>query len=271
MAPKSLNAVLGQRTEVAPGLVIVRVAADGWDLPEFTPGQFAVLGLPGLAPRIPEADAEEPPPDPGKLISRAYSIASSSRAREYLEFYVTLVHSGALTPRLFRLAIGDRLWLGSRITGRFTLDEVPSEVNVVLLSTGTGIAPYMSMIRTVLDQHATRRVAVVHGARHSWDLGYGGELTTLAGICPTLTYLPVISQPEREPVPWGGLTGYVQEVWTRGVIDHAWGFHPTPADTHVLLCGNPGMIETMEGLLQGEGFTEHTPRQAGQYHLERYW
>jgi ferredoxin--NADP+ reductase len=271
MAAKVLNALLVQRAEVAPGLLIVRVVADGWPLPDFTPGQFAVLGLPGAALRVAESDAEETAPDPDKILSRAYSIASSSRAREYLEFYITLVRSGALTPRLFRLGLGDRLWLGPRVTGRFTLDEIPVDANLLMLATGTGVAPYMSMIRSILGRQRQRRVTVVHGARHSWDLGYGGELTTLAGVCANLDYVPIISQPGREPFPWGGHTGYVQDVWQGGLIDRLWGFHPTPADTHVLLCGNPLMVETMEGLLQGEGFAEHTPRRPGQYHLERYW
>lgn len=271
MAAKELNAVIGQRSEVAPGLIILRVAPEGWELPEFIPGQFAVLGLPGAALRVPEADPEEETPEPDKIISRAYSITSSSRTREYLEFYITLVRSGALTPRLFRLKIGDRLWLSPKIAGRFTLDEIPTEAHVVLIGTGTGIAPYMSMIRTLLDRQSQRRMAIVHGARHSWDLGYSAELFTLARICPTLTYLPIISRPQEEPVPWAGLKGYVQEVWIQGILDRVWGFHPTPADTHVLLCGNPGMIESMEAILQREGFAEHTPKRPGQYHLERYW
>ena len=271
MAKRAFNAVVAQKSEIAPGLMIVRVVADGWELPDFTPGQFAVLGLPGTAPRVPEADAEEEEPDPEKVITRAYSIASSSVAREYLEFYVTLVHSGALTPRLFKLGIGDPVFLGPKITGRFTLDEVPPEANVVMLSTGTGIAPYMSMLRTMLTQETRKRMAVVHGARHSWDLGYRDELIALGRISPVLAYIPIISRPGEEPAAWSGRTGYVQNVWTEGILDEAWGFHPTPADTHVLLCGNPAMIEEMEVILQQEGFAEHKRRSPGQYHLERYW
>ena len=71
------------------------------------------------------SEPEEPPTDPAKLIRRAYSIASSSLAREYMEFYVALVTTGALTPRLFTLRIGDRIWLGPKVTGMFTFDQVP--------------------------------------------------------------------------------------------------------------------------------------------------
>ena len=271
MAARELNAIVAQKSEIAPGLMILRVVPDGWELPDFTPGQFAVLGLPGSAPRVAEADPEEEPPAADKIISRAYSVASSSVAREYLELYITLVHSGSLTPRLFDLKIGDRLWMGPKITGRFTLDDVPPEANVVLISTGTGVAPYMSMVRTLLGSERKQRMAVIHGARHSWDLGYSSELISLERVSPMLAYIPIISRPQEEPTVWNGHAGSVQEVWTRGILDDAWVGHPTPEDTHVLLCGNPGMIEAMEKILQKDGFSEHTRKSPGQYHLERYW
>ena len=79
-----------------------------------------------------------------------------------MEFYVALVTSGALTPRLFALNIGDRLWLGTKITGMFTFDQVPEDQNVVMIATGTGLAPYMSMLTTHLicgGAAALRRLA----------------------------------------------------------------------------------------------------------------
>jgi len=266
-----LNALVLQRVELTPELMILRVAPDGWELPRFEPGQFAVLGLPGSAPRHPLADPEDPPAPPERLIRRAYSIASPPGERDHLEFYITLVRSGALTPRLWALEPGRALWLGPRIAGVFTLDRVPDEMNVVLVATGTGLAPYMSMLRADLLAHRHRRVAVLHGARHSWDLGYRAELATLDRLMDHFAYVPTISRPDEEPVPWGGETGYVQELWRRGVLEDRWGFRPTPADTHVLLCGNPAMIEDAVRILAREGFVEHTAERPGQVHVERYW
>jgi ferredoxin--NADP+ reductase len=272
MAAEGLNALLLQRIEVAPGLLILRVAPDGWDLPSFTAGQFAVLGLPGGAPRYRLADPESPPADPAKTIRRAYSVASSSREHEYLEFYVNLVLSGALTPRLFALQPGDRLFLGRKVSGLFTLDSVPREANLALVATGTGLAPYMSMLRgELLRDEPRRHVAVLVGARHSWDLGYRGELITMARLCPSFRYLPVISRPEEEHQPWPGRTGYVQDLWKSGALAEAWGVTPSPETTHVLLCGNPGMIDAMSTLLADQGYREHSRREAGQVHVERYW
>lgn len=265
------NAILIHREELAPGLGIFRIAPDGWPLPDFVPGQFAVLGLPARSPRVPLSDPEEPSGDPDRMIRRAYSIASSSRAREYIEVFVNMVRSGEFTPRLFALREGDRLWLGPKLTGMFTLREVPPERHLAMIATGTGIAPYMSMLRTQLECGGERRVAVLAGARHSWDLGYAGELSTMQARCRNFTYVPTVSRPQAELAPWGGATGYVQDLWTSGALARAWGFQPTPADTHVLLCGNPAMIDDMIALLAREGFEVHEPRAPGQVHVERYW
>lgn len=267
-----LNAVITARHEVAPGLIVIRVAPDGWRLPEFTPGQFAVLGLPQEAPRCELADPlEDVLPKPGALIRRAYSIASSSVSREYLELYITMVRSGSLTPRLYALEVGDRLWLGPKISGRFTLDEVPAEANLVLVATGTGLAPYMSMLRTMLPGTEPRRIAVLLGARHSWDLGYQAELMALDARSEDFFFIPIISRPAEEPVPWSGAAGYVQDLWRERAVARAWGFEPTPDNSRIFLCGNPGMIDDMVAMLAHEGFREHSRKQPGQVFVERFW
>lgn len=265
------SAIVTHRIDVAPDLMILRVASDGWELPDFVAGQYAVLGLPASAPRCPGSDPEGRPADPDKVIRRAYSIASSSVARQYLEFYIALVRSGELTPRLFMLRVGDGMQLGRKITGMFTLDHVPPEAHVVLLATGTGVAPYMSMIRTALAAGGPRRFAVIHGARHSWDLGYHAELMSLAHVCPRLTYVPVVSRPDEEPIPWGGRSGRCQSVWSDRLLDETWGFHLDPTNTHVFLCGNPAMIADTKSMLAGEGFQEHSRKSPGQIHVEEYW
>jgi len=271
MATPTPNAVLLQRIEVAPGLAIFKIAPDGWNLPPFTPGQFAVLGLPASAARTPLSDPEEPGLDSGRFIRRAYSIASSSLAKDHLELFVNIVRSGELTPRLFALSPGDKLWLGPKLTGMFTLREVPREANIVMIATGTGLAPYMSMLRTELDAGGPRRFAVLHGARHSWDLAYSSELYTMQRLRPGFAYLPTVSRPDGEPAPWGGARGHVQALWDSGAVARAWGAPPSAKDTHVFLCGHPGMIEGMTKVLEGEGYRLHAPREPGEIHVEKYW
>lgn len=265
------NATVTQRVEISPGLIILRIKPMGWELPEFTPGQFAVVGLPGINARYQMAAPEAEPVDADKLIKRAYSIASSSVAREYLELYVSLVSSGALTPRLFALNPGSNLWLSPKFSGLFTLKEVPSDQHVVLISTGTGLAPYMSMLRDELVCGGNRHFAVLHGARHSWELGYRAELRTMDRMCANMTYVPSISRPEDEPVEWKGQAGRLQEVWKRQPFKGLVGFTPTPESSHIFLCGNPSMIESMVEILADEGYREHKRGEPGQVHVERYW
>jgi ferredoxin/flavodoxin---NADP+ reductase len=265
------NAVVAQRMDVASGLMILRVTPKAWDVPAFKAGQYTVIGLPPSAPRAPFTDEEESLPSPDKLVRRAYSIASSSVENEYVEFYITLVRSGALTPRLFALAPGDGLWLSPKVVGLFTLDRVPEGHNLLLIATGTGIAPYMSMLRTHLADLSQPKIAVIHGARHSWDLGYHAELATMQRLCKNFSYVPIVSDPEGESVTWKGRVGFINEHWEKGNVRQSLGFDPSREHTHVFLCGNPLMIEAMLGILRGEGYAEHTAQAPGNIHLERFW
>jgi ferredoxin--NADP+ reductase len=267
---EDLNAIVTAKEELSARQMIIRVVTDGWDLPFFEAGQFAVLGLPGSAARCRWSDPENPPSEPDKFIRRAYSIASSSLVHEFMEFYIGLVVSGALTPRLFALGIGDGIWLSPKVSGMFTFDDVPADKNIVLIATGTGLAPYMSMLSTHLHCGGSRRFAVLHGAYHSWDLGYRSELLTLQNLCDNFSYVSTIDRPEDEPVPWVGPVGFVQSLWRKGLIEEQWGFKPTPQNTHVFLCGNLAMIEEAEQMLIDEGFQDHSHNHPGQIHVERY-
>ncbi|RME91999.1 MAG: ferredoxin--NADP reductase [Verrucomicrobia bacterium] len=263
------NATVVGREEINPELIILRVKPDG-ELFEFKPGQFAVLGLLGSAPRVPEADPEDPPPPPDKLIRRAYSISSSSLDRDHVEFYLTLVKSGELTPRLFALRVKDRLWLSPKASGLFTLDKARPDRNLLLVATGTGLAPYMSMLRTMLVQEAGRKFVVLHGARHSWDLGYRAELQTLARLRPNLIYLPAITRPHEDP-HWTGLTGRIQTLLANGEVEKASGLPLDPEHFEVFLCGNPAMVDAAKELLGQKGFVPDQGKQLGTIHVEEYW
>lgn len=271
MADDIFNAKVTERIEVAPGLIILKVEPVGWEAPDFEPGQYGVLGLPGSSARVELSDQEDSKPDLDKLIKRAYSIASASHEKNYIEFYITLIRSGSLTPRIFALNEGDRLFLGPKFKGVFRLDHAPEDANLVMIATGTGIAPYMSMIRTEFKIHPKRRFALLHGARHSWDLGYRAELETLDYYFDGFTYAPSISRPDEEREGWKGFSGYVQELWKKGVAQKACGCDLTPDNTHIFLCGAPSMVEETITILIEQGFKEHKKKDPGQIHVERFW
>jgi len=267
--PVEMNATVIRRDEINHGLLVLRIRPD-FEFPVFQAGQYGVIALPGRAPRVDFADPEEPPADPDKLIKRAYSIASSSLEGEYLEFYVALVHSGALTPRLFALGEGDRVWLSKKITGMFTLRDVTPGHDVLFVATGTGLAPYLSMLRSGYrfeDQHQT---VVIHGARVSWDLGYSRELSALAARWRGFHYLPIIDEIDRDP-DWPGKVGFVFEYIEDGTVSRIFGHDLDPANTSVFLCGNPLMIEGMEKMLEDRGFTHHSRKQPGNIFVEKFW
>lgn len=267
--PPAYNATLISREEVNPQLLILRAQPDG-EVFAFKPGQFAVLGLRAAEPRVPEATSEPPPKDPDLLIRRAYSIASASVERAYLEFYLTLVASGELTPRLFALRPGGRLFLAPKASGVFTLDRVAPGKALVLIATGTGLAPYMSMLRTLLIHDRERRVVVLHGARCSWDLGYRAELESLARLCRNFTYLPSITRPTEDP-HFRGPVGRVQSLLANGLIRERASLELDPAVADVFLCGNPEMITAVRNLLLPLGFTLDYGKTTGTLHVEEYW
>ena len=309
MAPE-YNAAVVSRVEVAPGLIILRVAPD--TLPfGFKSGQYVVLGMKASEPRIEEFESEPPSvvagsvdslaagvgaaitaavagtdesqaavdaqaaavasaaADSDRMIRRAYSIASESRPDEYLEFYLTVVMSGELTPRLFNLKIKDRLYVGPKAVGVFTLEKAPGQ-HILMIGTGTGLAPYMSMLRSELVCNGPRQFVVVHGARFSWDLGYRTELTGLARHCGNFHYIPVITRPQEDPT-WRGRSGYLQNLIASGAIEEETGLELTPENFDIFLCGNPGMIETVIGWAENRGFVKDKGHDIGTLHTEEYW
>ena len=265
----SYNATVIGREEINPQLVILRVRPDA-KLFDFKPGQFGVLGLLGSAPRVAEAAPEEAAAEPDKLIRRAYSIASTSLERRYVEFYLTLITSGQLTPRLFALKHGSRVFLGPKASGVFTLDRVAPEKAVILIATGTGLAPYISMLRTMLVNDAQRRFVVLHGARYGWDLGYRGELESLARLRPNLTYIPSITRPDQDP-HFHGHTGRIQTLVEQGVLEKESGVALNPTQAEVFLCGNPEMVNVVKVLLEAKGFAAKNGNEPGTIHVEEYW
>jgi ferredoxin/flavodoxin---NADP+ reductase len=263
------NATVIGREEINPQLLILRVRPDA-ELFDFKPGQFAVLGMLGGARRVAEAAPEEPRTEAGKMIRRAYSIASSSLEKRYVEFYLTLITSGQLTPRLFALKHGDRVFLGPKASGIFTLDKVAPEKAVILIATGTGLAPYISMLRTMLVNDGRRRFVVLHGARYSWDLGYRGELESLARLRPNFTYIPSITRPDQDP-HFLGHTGRIQTLLEQGVLEKESGVSLDPANAEAFLCGNPEMVNVVSEMLVKKGFAGKGGAGPVTIHIEEYW
>lgn len=252
------NATVVKNDMVSDGLYLLTVKPD-FEIEYFRPGQFTTLGL-----KL-EKDGQQ------KLIKRAYSITSSPAQHHFLEFYIVLVPDGALTPHLFDLEPGDRLYVGPKITGNFTIDKIPPDKNLLMVATGTGIAPYMSMIRThLVCGEGGRKFIVVQGARHSYELGFYAELCVLDLHCNNFHYIPTVSRPQNDPY-WGGPTGRVTKIIQEGLVEKKTKLKITPESFDILLCGNPDMIRDMTEHFEGKGFTSKKGEKRINIHTEKYW
>ena len=234
MPHPELNSTVISRIDTTHNMIIMRIAPDGWELPEFHAGQYAMVGLPSTAPRCEHSETEFDQSE--RFITRSYSVASSAESRSFVEFFITLVPNGAMSPRMFALKPGDRVWLSKNMTGFFTLQTVPEDSNVMLFATGSGISPCMGIIRTHLKTNSDRRILLVHGSRHSKEFAYRSELIALDLMIDGFDYIEAISRPDEEPIEWHGRTGYIQDIWKDGTIDDLWGFHHLPT---TLMCSSP--------------------------------
>jgi ferredoxin--NADP+ reductase len=255
--PQAYNATITQREHLHENLMLLTIAPDGDAFPPFQPGQFVSIG------HVTDAGAGP------ELVKRAYSIGSSAHDRAAIQLFLVHVDDGTFTSWLFARRVGERLWLSPRASGGFTLEGVPPGKDLVLVSTGTAVAPYLSMIRTFRDDPPWRRVVLINGVRYANDLGFRAELEALArggGV----VYLPMVTR-EPSDSAWEGLRGRVGEALEPARFPALAGFELDPASCHVFLCGNPSMVEEVEASLAGRGFRKHTRHHPGTLHLEKYW
>jgi len=237
-----------ERVDFAEDLALFRMKAH--DPVDFTPGQYATLGL------IENGD--------DRPLLRPYSVGSSPGSTD-LEFFIERVDDGALTPRLWNLDRGDEVWMRKKIVGRFVLDE--SQSHHVMAATVTGVAPYVSIVRAQREAleagelDTRHRFLILHGGSRSWELGtYQAELSSLAQQVDWLDYVPTVSRPWEDP-NWTGEVGRVEDV-LRKHLDAA-GFPPD--DTAVYTCGHPKMIDKAQGIFERAGIEEEV------IHEEKYF
>lgn len=259
MSARGENATIVSRQELHADLFILKIKYDNQSIPEFKPGQFTSLGF----------VREDSTPERIKLLRRAYSIASAPREKDALEFFIVKVDDGKLTPRLLGLPVGARLWMDEKIQGHFTLDPVPDGQDLVMVSTGTGLAPFISMLREYRDTGRWRKLIMINGVRVARDLGYVDELNAEMQRDPNFAYIPMVT---RQP-DWGGREGRVNRLFEDDVLEREFGVTLNPASCRVFLCGNPEMIKTVQAALEPRGFREYSERKCpeGTIHFERYW
>lgn len=260
------NATVTGKILITPDLMILRVRTDE-PRNEFQAGQYTTIGLLASESRSPNSVLPLTSPPPNELITRPYSIASANHETQNFEFYISQVKSGQLTPRLFNLNLGSRMWVDKKILGIFTLNNTPPGCNIVMIATGTGLAPYISFIRSHIKDHQDIKMAIIHGAAYPWDLGYYSELKFISQTFSNFFYFPTLIKADSS---WNGLTGYIEQHLENGILQKEAGIEIDPNKTHFFLCGNPKMVESVSNFLAKFNYTKHTKRKPGALHIEEY-
>ena len=229
------SAELFERREVSPSLAVFRFRAA--ERPSFTAGQYATIGV--------VVD--------GEVIERPYSIVSSPY-EPFLEFFVELVPGGDLTPKLWELKLGSRILIRRRVVGQLTL--TPDVRRHLMLATVTGVAPFVSILRTQQIERRRGKVSddqflLIQGASRVADFGpYQSELEELSQTGP-LIYVPTISRPWEEP-NWKGETGRVEDI-VRKHADQA-GMNHTNSIAYA--CGHPSMVANVKNILERASYRQ---------------
>jgi len=221
----------------------------------FRSGEFTMLGL--------EVD--------GRPLMRAYSVVSAPY-EDSLEFFSIKVANGPLTSRLRHIAPGDRIMIGRKATGTLVIDNLKPGRRLLLLGTGTGLAPFLSIIRDPATYDMFDSIVLVHGTRHVAELAYAELISDqlpaneLIGdlVRERLVYYPTVT---REPYR---NRGRVTDLMTSGKLFEDIGQGALdPATDRVMLCGSPQMVADTRDLLTARGFAEASNSVAGEFALER--
>jgi ferredoxin--NADP+ reductase len=231
-------------------LFSLRVAMDPAAPPlAFEAGQFVRIGL-DLG---------------GERVARPFSFVNAPDD-PVLEFYGVIVPEGPLSPALARLKAGEALWVADNPAGWLILSEVPPAEELWMVATGTGIAPFLSILRTDAPWQRYRRVILVHAVRHAKELVYRDLLDDIGSKRKQFQAVTFVS---REPHP-ASLAGRVPQAITDGRLEAA-AATIAPGRSQFMLCGNPQMLRDMQAALAARGLKKHRRRSPGQITVESFW
>ncbi|HGN1707456.1 TPA: ferredoxin--NADP(+) reductase [Providencia rettgeri] len=218
----------------------------------FTAGQYAKLAL----------EIE------GERITRAYSYVNAP-SDSRLEFYFVIVPEGKLSPKLAQLKPNDTLQITDEAAGFFVLDEIPECKNLWMLSTGTAIGPFLSILQESKGLERFENIVLLHAVRYEKDLSYLPLMKALEQqYSGKLKIVTVVSREQSE----GSLHGRVPALIENRTLENKVGLTLSPDTCHVMLCGNPEMVkDTREMLKNSHRMIKHLRRKPGHISSEQYW
>jgi ferredoxin--NADP+ reductase len=203
----------------------------------------------------------------GERVARPFSFVNAP-SEAVLEFYGVIVPEGPLSPRLARLGAGQALYVASNPSGFLVLSEVPDAQTLWMMATGTGIAPFLSILGSDSVWQRYSSVVLVHAVRRAEELTYRDWLDALGRRMGAR--LRVLSMVSRETAP-GALAGRIPAAISDGRLAAAAGRALSAECAQVMLCGNPDMVRDATEALKGLGMRKHRRRSPGQITVENFW
>ncbi len=218
---------------------------------KFKAGQFTSLGL----------DFE------GERIARPYSFLSAP-GKQPIEFFFYTAIDGVLSNAMTNLKFGDKIFVKREANGFFTLEEVPGGETLWLLATGTGVAPYFSILETEEPWRRFKRIVLVHAVRRTADLRYQNLINKFSDTFhDRFTFRAFVSRESSATA----LPGRIPAAIIDGMLEKSVGIELSADDSQIMLCGNPDMITDSITALKSKGLKKHRRRNPGQITVEKYW
>ncbi len=275
---KSIRVKVIEVTRWAPTLLSFKVTRpDGF---KFTAGQFVRLGIHGKdlqyfannhETKLITSETQDKPIDLDGYVFRAYSVASSPYD-EFIEFFSVVIPHGEFTSKVNHIQVGDSLLLNTMPFGYLTLAryQLPLPNDLWLLATGTGLAPFLSILKTIEVWQQYQRIILVYSARTSQELAYQAEIGSIKSIYgdngAAFVFLPIVT---RE-ADYTGEKARVPNLILSGKLTQLVGQKLDKERSHVMLCGNPQMVEDTKEALKSLGLTMNR-RGEGNIAVENYW
>ena len=275
---KSIRVKVIEVTRWAPTLLSFKVTRpDGF---KFTAGQFVRLGIHGKdlqyfaqnhETKLITSETQGQLVDLEGYVFRAYSVASSPYD-EFIEFFSVVIPEGEFTSKVNHIQVGDSLLLNTTPFGYLTLAryQLPLPNDLWLLATGTGLAPFLSILKTIEVWQQYQRIILVYSARTSQELAYQAEIGSIKSIYgdngAAFVFLPIVT---RE-ADYTGEKARVPNLILSGKLTELVGQKLDKERSHVMLCGNPQMVEDTKEALKSLGLTMNR-RGEGNIAVENYW
>ncbi len=242
-----LKGVVVENRQWSTGLFSLRI-----DVPlgDFRAGQFVRVAL--------DIDGEQ--------VARPYSLVNAPH-EDFFEIYFNIVPEGPLSSRLAALKAGDIVQVAEKVSGFLTINEVPEVDHLWMMATGTGVGPFLSSLKTEEPWQRFKKIVLGYSVRLAEELSYTETISRLLEEHPEqMEFVAFVTREVME----GAFNSRITTTIESGELEKRVGISLDPATSHVMMCGNSDMIQSVSGLLESRGMRRHRRREPGHITTEKY-